>query len=78
MWTRQMELKTMVLVAVVININCDMQAANCSVEIQAIQNHAAKQCGGRMFKWIIKHHSRAQQLQKVNLMGTNLSKLKSL
>ena len=68
----------MVLVMVVININVGMQAAYCSSEIQAIQNHAAKQCGGRMFKWISKHHGRAGQLQKANVTGTNLSKLKSL
>ena len=45
MWTilkRQMELKTMVLVTVVININVGVQAAYCSSEIQAIQNHTAK------------------------------------
>ena len=71
MWTilkRQMELKTIVLVTMVININVDMQAAYCSSEIQSIQNHTAKQCGGRMFKGIRKHHDSAGQLQKANIM----------
>ena len=75
---RQMELKKMVLVTVVININVDVQAPYCSSEIQAIQNHAAEQCGVKMFKRMSKHHGRAGQLQKANVTGTNLSKLKSL
>ena len=81
MWTvlkRQMELKTMVLVMVVININVDVQVAYCSSEIQAIQIRAAKQCGGRMFKQMSKHEGREGQPQKANVMGTNLSRLKSL
>ena len=81
MWTvlkRQMEVKTMVLVTVVININVDVQAAYCSSEIHAIENRAAKERGGRTCKRISKHHGRAGQLQKANITGTNLSKLKSL
>ena len=76
MWSvlqRQMEMKTMVLVTVVINRNVEVQAAYCSSEIQAIQNPARKQCGGRTCKRISKHHGRAGQLQKANITGTNLA-----
>ena len=56
----------MVLVMVEININVDMQVAYCSQEVGAIENHAAKKCGGRTCERKSKHHDRAGELQKAN------------